>query len=78
MSLGSVLRVRKDMEAHQAEDGQEDVYLLTPAAEQDGYSIERKFRRRRTFSSLLRPSLTLIIMFSIVCLALGTFFFASS
>ncbi|KAL8764287.1 MAG: hypothetical protein Q9194_007111 [Teloschistes cf. exilis] len=62
MSLGSGLRIRKDMGGpHFIDDDEDQVYLLSPAAENDGTSGASKSRRRKLLSSSrsLRP---LVIM----------------
>lgn len=66
MSLGSGLRVRKDMGGHHVQE--EEVYLLSPAAEQDGPSISRKSRRRIFSSNRCFRLLAIVLSFS--CFAL--------
>ncbi|KAL9578212.1 MAG: hypothetical protein Q9212_005860 [Teloschistes hypoglaucus] len=62
MSLGSGLRVRKEMGGHQfIDDEEEQVYLLSPAVENEGGYFSRKTRRRKLLSST-RSSRSLIIM----------------
>ncbi|KAI4198251.1 MAG: hypothetical protein LQ350_005413 [Teloschistes chrysophthalmus] len=68
MSLGSGLRVPKEMGAHHfIDDEEEQVYLLSPAAENDGGYAARRSRRRKLYSNRsVRP---LIIMGGFTLLA---------
>ncbi|KAL8768658.1 MAG: hypothetical protein Q9209_005217 [Squamulea sp. 1 TL-2023] len=66
MSLGSGLRVRKDLAEHHQD---EEAYLLSPTAEYDGHFLKhRKFQRQAPASkSYIRP---VLIIFFLSCFVL--------
>ncbi|KAI4240541.1 MAG: hypothetical protein LQ352_007616 [Teloschistes flavicans] len=65
MSLGSGLRVRKEMGGHHLiDDEEEQVYLLTPAAKNDGDYVSRKSRRRKLSSNPYFRLLVIMVFFT--------------
>ncbi|KAI4183354.1 MAG: hypothetical protein LQ346_006355 [Caloplaca aetnensis] len=71
MSLSSGLRVRKDMEAPNRNEGddEEAAYLLTPAPNRHGPSQAKRPRRRRAFTTCHLSLRTLIFLLLIVFFA---------
>lgn len=69
MSLGSRLRVRREMGVHGLEEDEEAAYLLTPSADEDKSLQAKQHRRRRNFSTFRCSRRTLIILLSIACFA---------
>lgn len=61
MSLDTGLRVRRDLGGHPHDE--EDVYLLSPVAEQDG-----RFLRRKSRSKAFASSSFLRLFFAMFCL----------
>lgn len=73
MSLGGVLRARKDMEAHHSEHPDEVAYLLNPSAEQNGRLRKSRYRNwRRSLSVFLTRNSWILPM---LCLVIFAFFF---
>lgn len=76
MSLGSVLRARKDMEAQHSEDPDEAAYLLTPSAEQNDRLRRSRYRSWNKSLSLFLTRHTRSI--PMLCLGIFAFFFIFS